>query len=211
MRWNDDLVPYKIATDRLVLKCWEPRYAAALLDQIQRSSDALLPWMPFAKPPFPTVTEEINLVRTFRANYDLGKDYMLAILDSTETMVIGSTGLHPRLGPGTVEIGYWIGREHQRQGYATEAAQALIHTAFSLTDVHRVEINCAAENHASRHVIEKLGLTFEGTLRNQTQDAFGHVHDLLKWSFTPEEFRSSDHRALRLRFWDSTGAELSLP
>src|SRR5262249_24384090 len=40
--------PYRIVTERLVLRCWEPSDAAALKEAVDASIDHLLPWMPWA-------------------------------------------------------------------------------------------------------------------------------------------------------------------
>ncbi len=204
MKWQQGKTPYKIVTERLVIKCWEPRYAERLLDAI-RSTESLLPWMPFAKPPLASVQQEIDLLRMFRANYDNDQDYVLGIFDPTEEIVIGSTGLHTRRGPHALEIGYWIGGGHQRNGYAVETASALIKTAFLLSDVARVEINTAVDNRRSRAVIEKLGLRLEGVLRSTIPDADGVLHDEEKWSILRSEYERSAHRDRKLTFYSATG------
>ena len=64
------------------------------------------------------------------------------------------------------EIEYCIGQEFQRKGYATEAAKAVIAFGFDKMNLHKVQICCKTINEPSRKVIEKCGLTYEGTLRD---------------------------------------------
>ncbi len=208
MKWNNGETPYKIVTERLVIKCWEPRYAQRLLDEIQATVDSLLPWMPFAKPPLPSVRQEIDLLRMFRGNYDKDLDYVMGIFDPTEEIVIGSTGLHTRRGPNTLEIGYWIGSSYQGKGYATETASALIKTAFALSDVDRVEVNTAVDNLRSQGVIKKLGVHLEGVLRSVIPDADGKWHDEQKWSILRGEYEKSAHKDLKLSFYSATGERI---
>ena len=208
MKWLNEIVPYKIETDRLVIKCWEPCYAAQLRNEIEKSSSSLLPWMPFAKPPFPTVNEEINTIRMFRGNYDLNKDFVLGVFDKEEKIVIGSTGLHTRQGINVLEIGYWIGIDYQNEGYATEVASALIKTAFELSDIVRVEINTAIENIKSQNVIRKLNMKFDGIIRKEVIDADGMLHDIQKWSLIREEYHQSAIKDIRIRYFDSNKAEI---
>ena len=68
---------------------------------------------------------------------------------------------HPWFVGATHEIGWAIGRPHQRQGYATEAARALIAHAFETLRCHRVIATCQPENVASWRVMDKLGMRRE--------------------------------------------------
>jgi len=76
--------------------------------------------------------------------------------------VVGSSGLHRRGARDSVEIGYWIHVDHLRQGYATEAANALTQAAFATPSIARVEIRHDKANTASAGVPERLGFTFVG-------------------------------------------------
>lgn len=209
MKWNQDLTPYKITTDRLVIKCWEPKYAEQLRDEIVRSSDSLLPWMPFAKPPIPSIEQQANVIRMFRGNYDLGNDYTLGIFTPSEEIAIGSTGLHTRQGQDTFEIGYWIGKDYQGNGYATEVAIALIKTAFELSNIDRLEINTVTENAKSLSVIKKLNVIYEETVKNNTQDAYGNYHDSQKWSLTRDNYSNWKFKDFPIKWYSITGKEIS--
>lgn len=65
-----------------------------------------------------------------------------------------------------IEIGYLILKEYQGNGYVTEAANALISYIFKQLNAHKVIANCATENAASWHVMEKLRLQREGLLKD---------------------------------------------
>ncbi|GGK73305.1 GNAT family N-acetyltransferase [Ornithinimicrobium pekingense] len=58
------------------------------------------------------------------------------------------------------ELGWAVAPAHRGQGYGTEAVRELVTIAFEL-GVRRVEANCFAGNHASRRVMEKVGLRLE--------------------------------------------------
>ncbi|XGV97550.1 MAG: GNAT family N-acetyltransferase [Leptolyngbya sp. BL-A-14] len=62
-------------------------------------------------------------------------------------------------------FGYLLHQQYWRQGYATEAARALVEWAISLPNIYRVWATCDVENLASVRVLEKCGLVFEGRLR----------------------------------------------
>ena len=64
------------------------------------------------------------------------------------------------------EIEYVVGPSFQGKGYATEMTKAVIAYGFEKINLHRIEIDCRTENEASRRVIEKCGLTYEGVFRD---------------------------------------------
>jgi RimJ/RimL family protein N-acetyltransferase len=59
-------------------------------------------------------------------------------------------------------IGYTIAADAQGNGYATEAATAVVDALFEDADVHRIVASTDPENIASRRVLEKIGFRFEG-------------------------------------------------
>lgn len=89
-----------------------------------------------------------------------GYDFWAAIERSTGRF-LGWFEFRPRQPDGTdeVELGYRLRRDAWGQGYATEVARALIDTGFRELGVRRVVASTAAENRASRRVMEKAGMT----------------------------------------------------
>ena len=69
---------------------------------------------------------------------------------------------HPRIGPGGLEIGYWVHRDYVRRGLATAATEALTDAAFGLPGIDRVEIVHDELNGPSAAVPRKLGFTRAG-------------------------------------------------
>jgi RimJ/RimL family protein N-acetyltransferase len=94
--------------------------------------------------------------------------------------VIGAIGLHRRIGPGGIEIGYWIHAAHCGRGYATEAARALTGAALALPDVRRVEIHCDEANAASAAIPRKLGYRLDRVDR-RVPEAPGETGRLMIW------------------------------
>jgi ribosomal-protein-serine acetyltransferase len=73
-------------------------------------------------------------------------------------------------------IGYWLDKEHTRQGIMTRAVRVMTEYAFEALGLHRIEIHVATGNHASRRVPERLGYRLEGILR-EVQLLHGAYHD----------------------------------
>ena len=80
-------------------------------------------------------------------------------IHTVERTVIGDTGFKGKPGgEGTVEIGYSVLPAYRGQGFATEAARALVDWALAQRDVRRIIAECSPDNVASIRVLEKLGM-----------------------------------------------------
>lgn len=65
----------------------------------------------------------------------------------------------------SAEIWYKLHPDFWGQGFGTEAVSKLVEFGFSTLDLHRIEAGCAVENIASSKILEKVGMTREGTKR----------------------------------------------
>jgi len=65
----------------------------------------------------------------------------------------------------SASLGYCLDDVAWGQGYATEAARALVQWAFDTLDLNRVQAETDTRNAASARVLEKVGFSREGTLR----------------------------------------------
>ena len=164
--------------------------------------------MPWVKHEPVDVEKRISLLRSFRARFDLDEDYVYGIFDRHEKIVVGGTGLHPRVGAGGLEIGYWIHVDHVGQGLATETAGALTRVAFVVHDVRRMEIHCDPANAASAAVAKKLGYTHEATLRQRMLTPESAPRDTMIWTMTREELAASPAANIELEAVDAAGRRL---
>ena len=89
----------------------------------------------------------------------------VAVLLKTADMLIGHMDFHPWFAPQTYEIGWVFNRAYHGQGYATEAAHALLRYGFEALRLHRIIATCQPENIASCRVMEKLGMRREAHFR----------------------------------------------
>ena len=182
---------YRIHTERLILRCWDPADAPLLKAAIDASLDHLRPWIPWAQDEPQGLQAKIELLRRFRSDFDLDRDLVYGIFYRGESEVLGGAGLHARGGAGALEIGYWIHVAHVNQGLATETAAALTRVAFEVNGVDRVEIHCAPDNVRSAAVPSKLGFTHEATLRRRTQTAEGERRDSMIWTLFAQVYPES--------------------
>ncbi len=79
--------------------------------------------------------------------------------------ILGDLAVEISWGGRSAAIGYTFHPDHWGQGYATEAAQALIHYLFTDVGVSRVAATLHPDNPASARVLEACGMTFEGLTR----------------------------------------------
>lgn len=199
---------YRIETDRLVIRCWEPADAPLLKEAVDCSIGHLLPWMPWARQEPQTIEEKIELLRLFRGNYDLGKDFVLGIFSQDGRRVLGGSGLHTRQGPNEREIGYWVRAGEDGKGIVTEAVRAISQVAFDIEGIDRIEIRCSPENIASRRVAEKCGYSLDGTLPRRRLPGEESLRDTLVYSRWPDVIDATAVETARYRAFDAAGREL---
>lgn len=203
--------PYRIATKRLVIRCWNPDDAPRLAEALADSRERLLPWLPWAADEPRPLDDRVELLRTFRGRFDLGEDFTYGILDPKERRVLGGTGLHTRAGADALEIGYWIRTGHTGRGLATEAAAALTKVCFELLRLDRVEIRAEPDNDASLAIPAKLGYAREGRLKRRLPGADGTKRDVVICSLFAADYPRSPAAKSKLRAWDAAGRELLAP
>jgi RimJ/RimL family protein N-acetyltransferase len=207
MPWEGPPAPYRIETERLVIRCYEPRDAAMAKEAIDSSLDHLRPWMPWTENEPQTLEEKTQLMKTFRSNFDAGENFTMGIFSADESQYLGGTGLHPRQGPGGLEIGYFIRASATRQGYVTESSAALTRVGFEICEADRIEIRIDPDNKASFGVPRKLGYTEEATLRRRLPARAGEdLRDVTIFTMFRADFDPAI--ALELRAFDASGRQL---
>ena len=161
----------KIETERLTLRLPAHGDWKSWAGLRETSAVHLTPWEP--------VWADDHLARkafTNRVYWALraeaaGTALPLLLIRRADQELLGAVTLdNIRRGPvqaGT--IGYWIGAPFARKGYMREAVAALVHQAFTVLDLSRLESACLPENTASRGVLEKCGFKYEGVAQSYLQ------------------------------------------
>ena len=88
------------------------------------------------------------------------------------------------------ELGYVLSREHWGKGLMPEAVRAVMAFGFEKLSLNRIQARCIAENLASARVMEKAGMTFEGTLR-ESEFIKGAYRDIKLYSILRREYRGA--------------------
>jgi len=97
--------------------------------------------------------------------YAEGRFRTLAIAERESDTLIGGITIDVHKWFPRGELGYWIAKPYRNKGYMTEAISAVIHYGFSDLGLIRIQAFHSVENPASGRVLEKAGMTYEGTLR----------------------------------------------
>jgi RimJ/RimL family protein N-acetyltransferase len=100
-----------------------------------------------------------------------------AITLRSSGQLCGGIGLCLESAHQHAELGYWLGVPFWGQGYATEAARAVVDYGFSTLGLHRIYASHFANNPASGRVLRKIGMKHEGCLRGHICK-WGQFHDL---------------------------------
>jgi RimJ/RimL family protein N-acetyltransferase len=114
-------------------------------------------------------------------------------LESTGNL-IGAIGLRIQPAHNRAELGYWIGVPHWNQGYCTEAASAVVAYAFEELGLHRVHAAHLRRNTASGRVLQKIGMTYEGSLREHARK-WDRYEDIEKYGMLRSEYQ--ERKAVR--------------
>ncbi len=117
--------------------------------------------------PHPSASYTRDYLAYIEERYAMGDFYDWAIVEKESGRMIGTCGFTAVDAPHNVgEIGYVLSPEYHGKGYATEAAARVLRFGFETLSLHRIEAKFMQGNDASLHVMEKLGMRFEGYRRD---------------------------------------------
>ncbi len=162
-----------------------PGHADELYRLIRENREHLGRWLPWAEDvSSPRDTEDFIARTIVQDAQGRGTHHCIFF----HGRIAGVAGFHPIRWPSrTGELGYWLGRDFTGRGLVTEACVVLLGMAFQEMDLNRMEIRCAAGNTRSIAVAKRLGMVYEGTLREAERLGDGYVdhviHSILKREF----------------------------
>ncbi len=121
----------------------------------------------YSEPVYTTKEEVKQLLDKYIHSYKKDDYYRWAVIEKDTDECIGQIAYFLVDSKNHfAEIEYCIGADFQCRGYATEAAKAVIAYGFNKINLNKVQICTKTINAPSKRVIEKCGLTYEGTLRD---------------------------------------------
>lgn len=119
--------------------------------------------------------------------YEDGKAITFAIVLRDDDRLIGAIGFEIDRDCEKAALGYWVGKQFWNRGFATEAAVALLDFGFGQLGLNRIYALHLARNPASGRVMEKAGLLYEGTAR-QDRVKWGKREDLVSYGLVRDDW-----------------------
>ena len=172
--------PERIELTGLVLRRLSADDAAIVAAAALESLGHLRPWMAWATPEATTVEAQTERLLGPAGSWSANGSYEFGAFRSGDGLLVGMCGLHRRIGPGALEIGYWVRVGHTRRGIATTCAAAVTTAGFGLRGVERMEIHCDAANAASAAVPARLGYHLDSIVEHEPE-APGEVGRRMTW------------------------------
>ena len=144
----------------------------------------------YGEPVYETREKVSELLDQYIGKYNDPYYYRWAIIEKSSGECIGQIAYF-LVDPDNefAEIEYCIGTSYQGKGYATEACKAVIRYGFDHIGLHKVQICCRTTNQKSRKVIEKCGLTYEGTLRDYFKMGENRFEGRMYYSILRDEWQ----------------------
>jgi RimJ/RimL family protein N-acetyltransferase len=173
-----------LETERLILRefmpdDWEAVQRYACDPEVTR----FMPWGPNTE----DQTREFvrRVIDSAQANPRV--EFGLAVALKTDGQLIGAC--HAGITHEHMQacIGYVYHKDWWGQGYATEAARALVRFGFEQLGLHRIYASCDAENIGSARVLEKAGMRQEGRFL-QAVWTRGQWRDQLRYAILEQEW-----------------------
>ncbi len=131
-------------------------------------SPSLHDWVDWCREDF-TLKEAERFILATRLNWVKAQAYGFGIFDRKHgNKLIGMVAINELYHTfNMASLGYWLGDEHQNQGYAKEALDALIEFCFSMLKLTRLEIVCDPDNLPSQKLAIACGAQFETMAKNR--------------------------------------------
>lgn len=183
-----------LETKRLLLKPYEQEFADAIYSVVSQAEIA--DTMITIPHPYPkTLVNKWIAYLQLSAKQGTAFEFAVFLKEDPEKY-IGNCGLvsisssHQK-----AEIAYFIDKNEWGKGYATEVASFMLSYGFEVLGLERIYGHCMSRNPASRKVMEKVGLQFEGTLRHDIKkgEDFEDLDLLGMTRFDYEKLNAKDH------------------
>jgi RimJ/RimL family protein N-acetyltransferase len=169
-----------LRTERLLLR----HFVAGDLQELRRVADDADIARNTLRVPHPyTVDDARSFLARVQEDVAAGGSEVFAICEAETGARVGAIGLHIERDHQRAELGYWIGADWRRRGFAREAGRAVLEHAFTRLGLGRVFASHYPWNPASGRVLSAIGMRYEGTLRGHHlkdgRRVDAHMHGIL--------------------------------
>lgn len=184
-----------VTTNRLTLRPLETTDAEAMakLANDERVAKTL------ARLPYPyTIEDAHQFIPHAKEELTSGNHVIFAIIRRADQKFMGIIGLEE-------ELGYWLGHEFWGQGYGKEAAKGLVHFAFTILRLPRIEGSALKGNPASCRIFEGLGFQKMGE-KAATSHGYKGTKPAITYALSRHTFLEKEIAIERPLVWVVLGA-----
>lgn len=177
--------PYILTGDTIIMRPVEEAdipTIAKLANNAKIANNTFVPH-PYSKD---NAAEFVNNVRD---SWENGTACVFAICDKDTNQFMGAMGIHPEEAHNRAEVGYWLGEPHWGKGYATQALRLIVQFGFEQLGLNRIQAGHFTHNPASGRVMEKVGMQYEGTLRQALRHPKGY-RDECRYAILREDYNA---------------------
>ncbi len=179
--------PERLDLGDLVVRRWAYGDVDALLVAVRSSWSHLRPWMPWARDE-PDREAQAGFVLASVHSWQEGTSFEYGVFDMAGA-VVAAVGLHSRLGPHGLELGYWVRADRAGRGVVSRAAAALTEAAWQLRGIEFLEVHCDEANVRSAAGARRIGFRLV-EVRDDPPQAPAEVGREMVWRVTRDEWRS---------------------
>lgn len=116
-----------------------------------------------------------------------GKLVIFTITEKVTERLVGIININLSKAHERGELAYWVGKPYWGVGYGTEAAKSLLSFGFENLKLNKIFAKSFTNNPGSWRIMEKIGLKYEGTLK-QHVIRFGEYYDVICYGLLKEEY-----------------------
>jgi ribosomal-protein-alanine N-acetyltransferase len=170
-------------TERLILRphsVWDADDLQKLINDKDVASTTLNIPHPY------TLEDAIDFLSKREGSYEETGSPQFAIAHK-DGYFIGGIGMSLNKEHENAEIGYWIGKPYWGKGYCTEAASAVVKYGFEVMGLNRIHATHMTRNPASGRVMQKIGMKYEGHLR-QNKKKWDKFEDMELYGILKSEY-----------------------
>lgn len=163
------MYPLRLAGDHISLREFRPDDLPEVMQVV--GDDRVTSYLSFDSRT-PDQAEAMLREAAQRAKQTPRTEYYLAVAAADDKLVgfarLALTGVE------AAKLGYAIAADHWNHGYATDATRTLVDFGFRTLKLHRISAAIGPDNSASITIAQKLGMSYEGRIRD-------HVHTNGQW------------------------------
>ena len=143
--------------------------------------------------PHKSMDETNEFMGRMQDAWSSGQGHRAWVMERVEDgALLGMMGFHHHM-PHSIQVGYVLARKYWGSGYTAEALRLLINEAFGTDYIDRICAFCDVENKGSARVMEKAGMSLEGTLRGymKRSNLDPNLRDCLMYGILRQDWEKS--------------------